>query len=230
MFDAHAHLVERPAEPHPGGVTGWILPGVDAAAESRAVGLEAADPRVRAAIGLHPWYLPDTSEGLSDSLRWLEQAIAARRPCAIGETGLDKGRRAGPPQVQRAAFRAQVELAGVHGLPLIIHCVRAHGGCLEVLRELGFDRGGMVHDFGGPKEMIEPWVEAGFFLSISPRSMGHGAVVTAIPGERLLVETDDEGVDRLPEVVSAVAAFRGVHPEDIAAITEANARRLFGLL
>ncbi len=230
MFDAHAHLMDLPPLPHPAGVTGWIVPGVDLAGESRAATLEAADERVRAAVGLHPWYLPSTVDELKPRLRALEATIAVRRPCAIGETGLDKGRRGGAKDVQRAAFAAQVELAGRLGLPLILHCVRAHGACLDVLRQAGFAGGGMVHDFGGPREMIGPWVEAGFFLSISPRSMGHGAVVSAIPGERLLVETDDEGIDRLPEVVAAVAAHRGVEPGDVAAITEANARRLFSLL
>ena len=88
----------------------------------------------------------------------------------------------------------------------------------------------MVHDFGGPIEMIRPWVEAGFFLSISPRGLGRPGVLAAIPGERLLIETDDEGSGRLLEVCEGVARARRVSPADIAHITESNARRLFGLL
>ena len=117
MFDAHAHLMDLPPLPHPAGVTGWIVPGVDLAGESRAATLEAADERVRAAVGLHPWYLPSTVDELKPRLRALEATIAVRRPCAIGETGLDKGRRGGAKDVQRAAFAAQVELAGRLGLP-----------------------------------------------------------------------------------------------------------------
>lgn len=237
MFDAHAHLTELPPDPEPSGVTGWIVPGVDHDSWMTGVRL-AADPRVRAAVGLHPWHVPDTLQDL-----WLElgklrmllpgsfgMPVSEGRPCAIGETGLDKGWRGGPMEVQRGAFHAQVVLASEQELPLIIHCVRAHGGCLEILKEPGFVGGGMVHDFGGPMEMIGPWVEAGFYLSISPRGMGHAKVVAAIPEERLLVETDDEGVDRLSEVIAAVAEHRGASPEAVAAVTESNARRLFGLL
>jgi TatD DNase family protein len=219
VFDAHAHLQSVPASG-----SGWIVPGVDLASEVLACRL-AGDPRVRAAIGLHPWYLPETVAELAPQLAALDVAIEARRPCAIGETGLDQSWRGKPKAVQRAAFAAQVDVARRLELPLIIHCVRAHGGCLDVLR--GFPHGGMVHDFAGPREMIGPWVAAGFFLSISPRNLGHRAVIAAIPGERLLVETDDAGPERLADVVAAVAEHRGVTPEDVAAITETNARRLF---
>lgn len=219
MFDAHAHLTEVPPEG-----AGWIVPGVDLASEALAR-LLVADPRVRAATGLHPWHLPASVPELLPQLVALEAAIQERRPCAIGETGLDKSWRGKPMAVQRAAFEAQVALARRLELPLIIHCVRAHGGCLERLADV--PHGGMVHDFAGPREMIGPWVEAGFFLSISPRNLGNRAVIAGIPGERLLIETDDAGPERLTEVAAAVAEARGVTVEDLAAITESNARRLF---
>jgi len=219
VLDAHAHLDSVPPSGGP-----WVVPGVDLASEARARRL-VADPRVIAAIGLHPWYLPETVEELAAPLAALEAAIAARPPCAIGETGLDKGRRGKPLPVQRAAFAAQVAIAARLELPLILHCVRAHGGCLDLLG--GFPHGGMVHDFAGPTEVIGRWVEAGFFLSISPRNLDHGAVIAAIPADRLLVETDDAGPERLAEVVAAVARHRGVTDDEVAELTESNARRLF---
>ncbi|MCP4868793.1 MAG: TatD family hydrolase [Proteobacteria bacterium] len=219
MFDAHAHL-----ESVPEVGTGWIVPGVDLDSAPLAARL-AQDPRVEAGIGLHPWYVPPVAD-LPAQLELLEQAIEARRPCAIGETGLDRTWRAKPrKREQRAAFEAQIAIARRLELPLIIHCVRAHGACLERLAD--FPHGGMVHDFGGPMEMLGPWVEAGFYLSISTRNLGLESVVAAIPSERLLIETDDAGPERLPEVAAAVAAARGVSVEEIAAITESNARRLF---
>jgi len=230
VFDAHAHLTERPPQPHPDGVRGWIVPGVDLDSERLVARLEASDPRIAASIGLHPWHLPSSIEELELRLQRLRAEVEIRRPIAVGEAGLDKSWRGKPKDVQRAAFVAQVRLAHRLGLPLIIHCVRAHGGCLEVLEQEGFGGGGMVHDFGGPREMVRPWIDAGFFLSISPRSMDHAAVVRDIPGERLLIETDDEGTERLVEVRDAVARIRGVEPGDIASITESNARRLFGLI
>jgi len=166
---------------------------------------------------------------LDDLLERLDGLTASRPVIAIGETGLDKGRRAGAMELQRVAFRTQVHLAQKLGLPLIIHCVRAHGACLALLDEEGFDGGGMVHDFCGPSEMIEPWCSAGFSLSISPRGMDRAEVIQSIPGDRLLIETDDESIDALPTVCAAVARARGEQSQSIARLTESNIRTLMGL-
>jgi TatD DNase family protein len=213
--DAHAHLTAAPTGPGQ-----WVVPGVDAAhdAASRAL---ADGRRVIAAAGLHPWYLP-AADALNAALSALaERAVGA---CAIGETGLDKGRRAGPKDVQEAAFLGQIALAESLDLPLILHVVRRHGAALELLD--GFPHGGMVHDFGGPAELVPAWVDAGFFLSISPRRRDLG-FVRAIPPERLLVETDDFGPDALGPLVRRLAIELGTTPSALAAQTAANARRLF---
>ncbi len=229
MLDAHAHLTSPPAQPHPAGIVGWIVPGVDLKSEVLAAQLDADDSRIHAALGLHPWHLPESPEALQEQLEQLGAAAAARRPCAIGETGLDKGWRAAPRPIQLQALRGQVQLAVALELPLILHCVRSHGACLSILREEGLRTGGMVHDFCGPPEMIPDWLDAGFLLSISPRGMDHDAVTRAIPGEALLLETDDAGPELLPSVCARLAEARGLSPEELARQTEANARRLFRL-
>jgi TatD DNase family protein len=239
LFDAHAHLDELPANPHPLGIRGWIVPGVDVAAARQAAEWVAADGRIVAALGLHPWYLPAGREALETVLAELEEtarawALAGRPAVAIGETGLDAGRRgrALDADVQREAFRAQLRLAARLGLPLVVHCVRAHGACVELIEKEGFSGGGMVHDFGGARETVAPWVAAGFALSISPRALGRGArfeeTVRAIPGDCLLVETDDAGTERLPAVVAWLARVRGEAVSELAARTEESARRLVG--
>ena len=218
MIDAHAHLVQAPP---PCDVEAWVIPGVHGAADA------LDDPRCVAAVGLHPWHLPDSERALDDALAALDPGSAI----AIGETGLDKGRRGGPMELQRRAFRHQLRLAAENDLPLILHVVRTHGACLAEIRDAERDTGaslrGMVHDFGGPTEVVRGWVDAGFFLSVSPRGLDRPAAIRAIPGERLLIETDDEGWEKLPHVCAEVARIRGLLPEDVAAITAENARRLF---
>lgn len=202
------------------------MPGVDAATDARAPVGEG----IRHAVGLHPWYLTDDLEEQLDALR---VRAAQAGVVAIGETGLDAMKRAGPRDRQERAFSSQIALAARLRLPLILHVVRRHGACLEMLAAEGFPStlGGMVHDFGGPAEMIAPWVKAGFALSISPRSVGREpreAMVAAIPEDALLVETDDFGVERLEEVIAWVASARGESPDTIARLTAANAEALFG--
>ncbi len=238
MFDAHAHLSAQPPADHP--CSGWILPGLDAAQDAANAPL-ASDPRVHRAVGLHPWFLP-ALDALPAALDALE--IRAAGAVAIGETGLDTLSRAGPPDVQAAAFRAQVALAAHRGCPLILHVVGRHGACLEVLREVGFPEevGGMVHDFGGSAEVVAEWIAAGFMLSISPRSFvdrdaaagvirpDRIAMLARIPRDMLLVETDEFGIDRLPVVIDAVSRALDWPVPDVAAQTARNARRLFRLV
>jgi len=226
LFDAHAHLAAAPP-----GEGLWVVPGVNAERD-------AAAPRgagIWRAVGLHPWYLGDEAQ-LDTELTALRERVDDD-VIAIGETGLDAMRRAGPRDRQERAFSAQIELAMERQLPLILHVVRRHGVCLEMLKTAGFpvDLGGMVHDFGGPAEVVTEWVRAGFALSISPRSVdaakqeARRAMVAAIPAEALLVETDDFGAERLGEVVRWVAQARGAEESAIASLTGRNARRLFGL-
>ncbi len=220
MFDAHAHLCSIPEGPG----SGWVIPGVTLQSEALARELLAQDSRLVAALGLHPWHLP---EALDEALAELDALAASRRPIAIGETGLDKGRRGAPKELQRRAFTHQVRLAKRLELPLVLHVVRSHGACLDLLEAEGFSGGGMVHDFQGPVQMIPRWVRAGFCLSISPRGQDKAAVIAAIPESSLLVETDDAGPDALALVVEAVAAARSQPSQAIAAQTEVNARRIF---
>ena len=219
MFDAHAHLQGPPAP----GSSGVILPGVHPVPHPADL---LDDPRVHAAVGLHPWHVP---EDVRTALSELEALAEADGPVAIGETGLDRSRRGSPRERQQAAFVGQVRLAERLELPLILHVVRSHGACQRVLEDEGFSRGGMVHDFQGPAETIRDWTRAGFALSISPRGASKAALIAAIPDPWLLVETDDAGCERLPEVIAAVAAARGSSEEVVEALTEANARRVFGL-
>jgi TatD DNase family protein len=217
VFDAHAHLHAPP----PPGIHGAVLPGVHASPHAPAL---LADPRVVPALGLHPWHL---SDDIDRTLVRLEELVEATVPRAIGETGLDRSRRGAPRALQERAFAAQIALARRRSLPLILHVVRSHGACLEALR--GFPFGGMVHDFQGPVEEVRRWVRAGFALSISPHGLDKTALIAAIPEPWLLVETDELGCERLGEVVAAVAAARGVRPEDVAEVTERNARRVLAV-
>jgi len=225
VFDAHAHLEQVPSN---SDISGWIVPGVTLHDEELLTPL-SQDPRVFTALGLHPWYLPQDRSELHDHLERLEHLVADRPVIAIGETGLDKGPRAGAMQLQKIAFQAQIRLAEKHELPLIIHCVRTHGACIQTLRDEGFTGVGMVHDYSGPLEMIPRWIEAGFWLSISPRGMNRTEVIKAIPSKRLLIETDEAPPQSLHEVCRNVAKARTMTPTSVGELTESNLHQLMNL-
>ena len=202
------------------------------------------------ALGLHPFsVLEVTSDRWRDELEELELLVirADPRMVAIGECGLDFLRAKDPETRERqvAVFRAHLELARATGLPLTIHCVKAHGPMLELLRE----RPGppvVMHAFSGSAETAAALVAAGHYISFAaniciPNARRALAAARAVPSERLLVETDSP--DQTPpgrrpatndpafivDVVERLAELRGVEPERLAEQTTTNACRLFGL-
>jgi TatD DNase family protein len=220
--------------------------GVDANAE--AVALAAADPRVFAAVGVHPHdarLLDDAGRGR------LRGWLAAPRVVAVGECGLDYWYEHSPRAVQREVFAEQLAWARELDLPVTIH-VRDRGqGAYEELLELwragsGGALQGVLHCYTHDLPFAKRALDAGLLLSFSGILTFRSAealreVAAALPLDRLLVETDapllapqgHRGERNEPARVGLVgaclAALRQRPLEEIAAATSANARRLFRL-
>ena len=255
MIDAHVHLdrlkdvdgcLDRARRV---GLTGFLLPSVgpDTWATKRAIADGNAD--VRIAYGIHPWAAASFSDTARlESLSSLRKQVDQHRPAALGEMGLDH-HSAFSPQThssQEKCFVAQLAIAHLLNLPIVLHVVRAHGRCLDILRDMGVpEAGGMVHSFSGSPEVAKRYVDLGLHISFSANltkshhKKAHKAAV-ALPLNRILVETDSP--DQLPmgriseqnepaflvDVIEALAAIRGELPLDVAVQTEQNARKLFG--
>jgi TatD DNase family protein len=258
MFDSHCHLdaseydgdrAEVIARARKAGIAGIMVPGYEPA-EWRTLGaLCASDPLLCCGVGLHPWYVHELDEAArAVALDSLPGVIAAQRAVAVGEFGLDalKAKRGGAPMdVQREVTRRHLEVARELGLPIIVHCVRAHGAMLELLEAGGpLPRGGVMHSYGGPPDLVGRYAKLGLsfsFAGIVTRSVAHKArsALAAVPLDRLMVESD--GPDQPPEghpsgrtepcdilrVLQVAAEARGEPLAEIARVTGENARALF---
>jgi TatD DNase family protein len=266
LVDAHAHLNSERLDAAPealvaeaasAGVHAIVMAGVDPACWRSQVALAAAFPgRVHPVFGLHPQVIPDLDDdAVADALSELARLLAAMRPVALGETGLDRLTPATAACIarQEAAFRAQLALAARHDLPVVLHLLRADTQALDILREVGLPaRGGMVHAFSGAAPFARALVDLGLHVSFAgllanPQSRRLREAARAVPRDRLLIETDTPdqtppaartapGAPRrpnrpanLPHVLAALAEARGEPVEDLAVATAENARRLFGL-
>lgn len=171
------------------------------------------------------------------------------RPVALGEIGLDRSRHVLPDSFERqeSYFRAQLALARDLNLPVVLHVVRAHGAALDIMRRDGLPRaGGVMHSYSGPAEMVPDFAALGLMFSFSgaatfpaAKKLRRAAVV--VPAHLLLIETDAPDLTPAPkhpqrnepaflvEVCAEIATLRNARPEAIAALTEQNAKRLFGL-
>ena len=252
MIDTHCHLdvaafdadrdavVERATA---AGVLGIVLPAIRPWTWDRVreVAGRYAAAGVRHALGIHPQIVPELDpDKLAGDLS-ARLADAARDACAIGECGLDGGTAA--HELQEQIFRAHVRAARATGKPLVIHVLRAHDAAPRILREDG-PVPGVLHSYSGGADLVPVYRDLGLAFSFAgpvtyPNARRPVAAARAVPDALLLAETD--APDQAPaahrggrsepafvaDVIAGLAAARGTAPADIAALTTANARRIF---
>ena len=239
-FDAdRAAVLERAAA---AGVCEIVLPAVTAATWPRMQRVAASDPRLFATYGLHPMFMdahkPTHLEALPG---WIER----ERPVAVGECGLDFFIDDPDVEAQMQYFDRQLGIARDFDLPVIVHSRKANDEVAKIVRRHPGTRG-VIHSFSGSEQQAHALIDLGFCLGFGgpityARAKRLHRLVSELPLEALLVETDapdqpdhmHRGERNEPahigEVVDTMARLRGVAPEDIAAATCENARRLFKL-
>jgi len=219
LIDSHCHLdfpvfdgdrdvvVGRAREV---GVTGVLVPGVSPDTWGRVLGVrERYGAMIRVALGIHPHALPTLSEAqVVAGLAGLEARLLAEGACAVGECGLDGllAKRGVPMARQEAALEAQLDIAEALGLPVILHCVKAHGRLLALLERRAVV--GVLHAWTGSAEMTARFAALGMYF-------GFGGAIThanarrpleaavAAPADRVLLETD--APDMAPRVPLPIA-------------------------
>lgn len=155
------------------------------------------------ALGIHPLYVPDASEA---DLATLDAALSAYgddpRLVAVGEIGLDffvpSLNDPAMRKKQEQFYRAQLEIARRHHLPVILHVRRSADRLLKYLREVAGPNGrwlGIAHAFNGSLQQAEAFIELGFKLGFGgavtfERALQLRALATQLPLDALVLETD----------------------------------------
>lgn len=230
------------------GVEKVVTIADDLEAAEWAVGAAHADPRVYAAVALHP-----TRAGALDdeAKRTLETLAVDPRVVAVGETGIDMywpGKLDGcaDEATQREAFAWHIELAKRVGKPLMIHNRDGDAEVLDMLRSEGAPETVIFHCFSSDAEMARTCADHGWLMSLSGTVSFRNAhalreAAAIIPAELLLVETDApfltphpfRGAPNesycLPYTVRALAEIRNSSAAEIAAVTSENASKSYGL-
>lgn len=259
LIDAHTHLdacgavdaddvhamLDRAAA---AGVVAVVTIADDLDAARWAVRAAEWDRRVYAAVALHPTRANALDE---DAKAVLERLAAHPRVVAVGETGMDlywPGRLDGcaDPAQQRDAFAWHIDLAKRTGKPLMIHNRDADAEVLDVLRAEGAPEAVVFHCFSSGPQMARACIDAGWYLSLSGTVSFRNATelraaAVLIPPGQLLVETDapyltphpHRGAPNepycLPYTVRALADLTDTSSSELARVTSANARRVYGL-
>ncbi len=210
------------------------------------------------AVGVHPDEVGELTEERMETLTALsrEERIVAIGEIGLdyafyGEPTEEEA--AERKRQQKYWFEKQLELARRLELPVVIHSRDATEDTLQVMREHtsiakaeGSFRGGVIHCFSGSPEVAREYVEMGYYIGIGGVVTFKNAkklpdVVEDMPMSRILLETDCPYLAPVPHrgkrndsallchVVEKIAELRGVTPEEVIRVTEANARRCFSL-
>ena len=250
LFDTHAHMDDRSFDEDrqelltalPGkGISLLMNPGCSYESSCSAIALAEGYDYIYAAVGSHPDVADEVDEALIEKYR----ALCLQHPKvkAIGEIGLDYHYEDIPRQIQKRAFRLQMELARELQLPVIVHEREAHEDGLKIVDEFPTVKG-VFHCYSGSLEMAKELIKRGWYIGFTGVLTFKNArkaieVAANIPLDRIVIETDCPYMAPVPfrgkrndpglvcYMAEKLAELRGLTPEEAARITLENGKRRY---
>lgn len=232
------------------GVVQMVVTGASRQGSAQALAIANAHPRMLwCTAGVHPHHAGEYTDEADAELRALHRDP---RVVAVGECGLDYFRDFSPRPAQRRAFERQLQIAADTGKPLFLHQRDAHADFVAILRQFeGRIGAAVVHCFTGNRDELFECLDHDWHIGITGwlcderRGTHLRELVSSIPGNRLMIETDapyllprsvrPQPAHRrnepmyLRHIVEELARDRGEDVAHTAATSTATARAFFGL-
>ena len=252
LIDTHCHLylaefkedieniIERAKN---NGVSKFYLPSVDSETTESLLSLEKQfSGECIAMIGLHPC---SVKENYKHELQLVNDLLNKRTFVAIGEIGLDFYWDSTYKTQQYEAFELQMNWALSKHLPIVIHTRNAMQETIDVVKPFSA-KGlkGIFHCFSGNYDNAKAIIDMGFLLGIGGvityKNSGLQEVISKIDLKHIVLETDAPYLTPVPYrgkrnessylkfIATKLAEIKNVTVEDLAAITTANAEKIFG--
>jgi TatD DNase family protein len=180
-LDAHAHLdpVRTSAELTDSGAVLAMTLSLDEAAHV----VDRHEPIITWGVGCYP-RKPKSQESFDAELF----SELTKRTAIVGEIGLDTGSRV-PLETQLRTFRQELDI--IHALPrfVSIHSYRATGLVIKELKRKPIAVP-VLHWWTGTVDETREAVALGCYFSVHSAVARHSKFHTAVPRERILVESD----------------------------------------
>ena len=236
-----AEVINRAIE---SGITRFFIPAIDSNCTQKMFDLEKQFPEnVFLMMGLHPCYV---KENYLDELALVERELSQRKFYAVGEIGIDLYWDKSTLEIQKIAFKQQIQLAKQYKLPINIHCRDAFDEIFEVLEtEKSDDLFGIFHCFSGNYEQALQAISYNLKLGI-------GGVVTFKNGKidqfldkidikNIVLETDSPYLAPVPyrgkrnescyltNIIDKLSEIYNLPKSEIARITTENSKVIFSI-
>lgn len=188
------------------GVRGIVQVGTDVASSQWSADAASTEPRMLAAVAIHPNEAPmlDAAGTLDDGLAQIAELARRPRVRCIGETGLDYYRTEEDGRgAQIRSFEAHIEIAKQNDLALQIHDRDAHDDVVATLKRVGAPERTVFHCFSGDTELAEICTENGWYMSFAGTATFKNAknlrrALDVAPRALVLVETDAPFLTPMP--------------------------------
>lgn len=226
------------------GVERFFIPAIDSNYTQSMLDLEARFPNhIFLMMGLHPTHV---KENFREELKHVEEMLSVRKFYAVGEIGIDLYWDKSYLKQQQEAFVYQIRLAKKFQLPIVIHCRESFDEIFEILeQEKSEDLYGIFHCFTGTKEQAERAISYNMKLGIGGvATFKNGKIdqfLHEIDLDHIVLETDSPYLAPVPfrgkrnesayiiKVLEKLSLIYNKTAEEIAAITTANSKQVFGI-
>ena len=250
LIDTHAHInyLKDPDdavwEAYYGGVEKIVVPSANEADFEPIMNLVEKYDGVYGALGVHPSEISSYSPKVMNKIVELSKN---KKIVAIGEIGLDYywDSENVDKKAQQDIFKAQLELANVLNLPVIIHDREAHLDTFNILKEMGNKRV-IMHCFSGSVEFMRECVKEGFYIALGGVVTFKNAkkmkeVALNVPLNNLMLETDcpyltphpyrgeENSPKYLPLIAHEIANIKDISYDEVISETSKNAMEFFNI-
>lgn len=252
LIDTHCHLylkefdldineILRRSEMQ--SVHKFYLPAIDSEFHENLLLLEKKNPKIFfPMMGLHPCSVKDDYKR---ELEIVEDWINKRNFVAIGEIGLDFYWDKTFVKEQKDAFNMQMQWALEKKWPIVIHSRNSIDECIEMVKPFS-QKGlmGIFHCFSGTADQAKQIIDLNFYLGIGGvltyKNSGLKESIQEIDLKHMVLETDAPYLAPVPYrgkrnessyikiIAESLALVKNTSLEEVAAITTANAEKIFG--
>lgn len=254
MIDTHAHIDtaafaedidEVIARAREAGVEQIVIPAIEPSAFDNLVALVDKYDELYFGIGVHP-HSADKFDGEVEARM---REIAKHPKCvAIGEIGLDYYyNELSAADVQKKAFRRQIEIAKELDKPIIVHNRDSDEDLIAILKEYQDGKlKAVLHCFPESKELLEKAIDLGFNVSftgnITFKKSEHKEVLELVPLDRFMIETDSPYMAPVPnrgkrnepsfvkEIAKKISEVKNMNYIDVLEQSTKNAKSFFKIM